>query len=579
MTRTLVTSALPYANGPLHFGHLVGAYLPADVYVRLLRMQGEEVLYVCGTDEHGVAITLAAEKEGTPYAQYVAQWRAQMKRTFDALGVEFDHWSGTSVCAPHRALTQDFFRRLVRGGYFFERETEQLYSPSQGRFVADRYVLGTCPNCRYPESRGDECPRCGAWNDALELGDPRSPVDGLPLERRRTSHWFLDLPKLREEYLDRWTREHDWKPNVRAFIAGLLENVPARAMTRDMDWGVPLPADVAPNAAGKVLYVWFDAPIGYVSLTAEWAAERGDPEGWRRWWQDPDTRLVHFIGKDNIPFHCLIFPAMLYGQHAGYVLPHAVPANEFYNLEGRKFSTSAGWSLDLDDFFARFDRDCARFYLLSSAPETADSEWRWEGFRDLVNAGLADTIGNLATRVLKFCDKHFEGRIPPLDEAHRAELDQLLLQGCGEVADPGLAVREFRFRRATEEVLGNARVANVFVDRVAPWSLRKTDPARAASVLNTAAEWIALLARWLAPFVPGKAQALWAMTGGQGQVADGGWPELPRAGSWRHFPEGRALGPVSALFQKLDEATIEAEIQRLRARAEAAGRADPAPSA
>ncbi len=458
MTRYLVTSALPYANGPQHFGHLVGAYLTADVYVRTLRMQGEEVLFICGADEHGVAITIGAESQGREFPEYVAHWRERIKSDLDRLGVAFDHWSGTSVSATHRETTQEFFRRLVENGYFFERETEQLYSPSQGRFLADRYVVGACPNCGFEESRGDECPRCGAWNDALELGDPRSKVDGLPLEKRRTTNWYLDLPKLRDEHMDRWTREHDWKPNVRAFIEGLLEDVPARAMTRDMDWGIPLPDDVAPDSEGKVLYVWFDAPIGYVSFTKEWAADQGDPDAWKRWWRDPQTRLVHFIGKDNIPFHCLIFPAMLYGQKQDYVLPWAVPATEFYNLQGRKFSTSGNWSIDLAEFFERHDAECARFYLLSSAPETADSEWRWEGYRDAVNAGLADTIGNLATRVLRFCDKHFEGRIPALDPEHASELDHVLLEECGAIGDPGESIRAFRFRRAAETLIANARV-------------------------------------------------------------------------------------------------------------------------
>lgn len=568
MTRYLVTSALPYANGPQHFGHLVGAYLTADVYVRTLRMQGEEALFICGADEHGVAITIGAESQGQEFPDYVAHWRENIKANLDRLGIRFDHWSGTSVSEVHKETTQDFFRRLVDNGYFFERESEQLYSPSQGRFLADRYVIGTCPNCEFEESRGDECPRCGAWNDALELGDPRSKVDGLPLERRTTSNWYLDLPKLRDEHMDVWTREHEWKPNVRAFIEGLLKDVPARAMTRDMDWGIPLPVDAAPNSEGKVLYVWFDAPIGYVSFTKEWAALKGDPEDWRRWWQSDDTRLVHFIGKDNIPFHCLIFPAMLWGQKQDFVLPWAVPATEFYNLQGRKFSTSGGWSIDLADFFERHDADCARFYLLSSAPETADSEWRWEGYRDAVNAGLADTIGNLATRVLKFCEKHFGG-LPALDPEHEGELDAVLFGECGEILDPADAIRAFKFRKATDDLLGNARVANVFIDRLAPWKLRKTDPERAASVLNTAAEWLAYLARWMAPILPTKAEELWAMLGREGRVVDAGWPTLPSAGSWRSRAGGGDLGEIQGLFEKLTDDQIAEELERLEARAKA----------
>ncbi|QDU68618.1 methionine--tRNA ligase [Engelhardtia mirabilis] len=565
MPRYLVTSALPYANGPLHFGHVAGAYLPADVYVRTLRMQGEEVLYVCGADEHGVAITIGADQKGEPYPDYVAHWRDGMKAMFDRLGIAFDRWSGTSVSPRHVEFTQEFFRRLVDGGYFNAREKEQLYSPGEERFLADRYVVGTCPNCGFEEARGDECPNCGSWHDALDLGQPRSKLSGEALERRMSTNWYLDLPKLRDEYLGQWTRDHDWKPNVRAFIEGLLKDVPERAMTRDMSWGVPVPTDVAEGAEGKVLYVWFDAPIGYVSITAEWAAAQGDPDGWKRWWKDPETRLVNFIGKDNIPFHCLIFPAMLYGQQDGWILPWAVPANEFYNLEGRKFSTSGGWSIDLDAFFDRYDAEAARFYLLASGPETADSEWRWEGFQDCVNAQLADTIGNLATRVLRFCGKHFDGAIPPVGD-HAAEFDALLLSECGEVADPGASIREFRFRRAAEELVANARIANVFVDRAAPWTLRKTDLPRAAAALATAAEWIALTARWMSPFMPGKAQQLWAMVGGAGAVEDASWPAAPVAGAWRSFPSGQALGEVDGLFAKLEDDQIAAEIEALRQR-------------
>ena len=322
MSRTLVTSALPYANGPLHFGHIIGAYLPADVYARTLRMLGREVFFVCGADEHGVAITIGAEAEGIEFAEYAARWRNHIGKTFEQLDIRFDHWSGTSVCPPHQELTQAFFRQLVAGGYFFEKESEQLYSEVQGRFLADRYVIGICPKCGHDPARGDECPSCGSWLDALELGNPRAKLDGSALSRRSTRHWYLDLPKIRDEFLGQWVREHDWKPNVRGFLEGLLEKLPARAMTRDIDWGVPLPLDVAPHGEGKVLYVWFDAPIGYISMTAEWAAKNGDPEGWRRWWQSEDTELVHFIGKDNIPFHCLIFPAMLHGQGQSLSLIH-----------------------------------------------------------------------------------------------------------------------------------------------------------------------------------------------------------------------------------------------------------------
>jgi len=562
VTRYLVTSALPYANGPIHFGHLVGAYLPADVYARTLRMQGEEVLFVCGTDEHGVAITIGAEREGKSFEDYVAHWRGVIKDTFDRLGIEFDQWSGTSVCPHHAELSQEFFRRLDANGYLSRQATEQLYCPQHRMFLADRYVQGGCPKCGFERARGDECPACGAWLDPLRIVEPRCGLCGTAPERRETTHWYLDMPKLRDEFIGQWIEQHEWKDNVGAFVRNMLEDVPRRAITRDLPWGVPLPPE-AGAAPGKVIYVWFDAPIGYVSFTREWAEAQGRPDAWKTWWRSPDTRLVHFIGKDNIPFHCLLFPAMLWGVRQDYVLPWQVPANEFYNLQGGKFSTSEDRTIPLEAFFERYDRDSARFYLLTSMPETADSEFRWEGFQGCVNGALADTIGNLATRVLRFCDKHFDGRVPPLADGLRAELDAEILERCGAFSDPAEPVRAFRFRRAAEALVANATVANVFVDRTAPWALRKTDPERAAAVLNTCCEWLGWLARWMAPFMPAKAQDLWAMLGSAGAVAQQPWPGVPRAGSWRSLPPGQALGEVAGLFAKLDDETIQAELARL----------------
>jgi len=563
LVRYLVTSALPYANGPLHFGHIAGAYLPADVYVRTLRMLGEEVLYVCGADEHGTAITINAEQEGVPYAQYVARWRDEIKATFDRFGIEFDVWSGTSLCPEHRATSQEFFRRLDQHGYLVQRSSDQLYCPKDRLFLADRYVVGTCYLCGYDKARGNECPRCGQELEPLKMQTVACKVCGTTPERRATRHWHLDLAKLRDEGLGEWFKNHPWKPNVTGFIGNQLGDIGERPITRDMSWGVPVPSDRAGAETGKVLYVWFDAPIGYVSFTQEWARLQGRPDDWKRWWRSPDTRLVHFIGKDNIAFHCLIFPAMLLGVRQDYVLPWQVPANEFYSLQGGKFSTSEKRTIPIEDFCARFDVEAARFYILASAPETADSEWRWQDFQAANNALLADTIGNLATRVLKFIEKNCERRIPALAAAHADELDRQILGECGSFGDPAALVREFRFRRAAEQLIENARVANVFVDRSAPWTLRKTDPERAASVLNTCCQWLAWQARWMAPFLPRKAQALWAMLGQPGRVAEQPWPGVPQAGSWRILPAGQELGVVEGLFPKLDDATIAAELARL----------------
>ncbi|MFT5285985.1 MAG: methionyl-tRNA synthetase [Planctomycetota bacterium] len=567
MSRTLVTSALPYANGPVHFGHLVGAYLPADVYTRTLRMLGEEVLFVCGADEYGVAITLGAEAESMSFSEYAAKWRDTIKGTFDELGIEFDIWSGTSKSKFHTEFTQDFFRRLHSNGYLAKKESEQLYCPKDSRYLADRYVKGTCPKCGHEGARGDECPACGSWLEALSLINPLCGLCGTTPERRTTAHWYLDMPKLRDEFIGEWIAEHDWKPNVGAFIQNMLADAPQRAITRDLDWGIEVPAEILGGETGKVIYVWFDAPIGYVSFTAEWAEEQGTPEAWKDWWQSPDTRLVHFIGKDNIPFHTMLFPAMLYGVKQEYVLPWQVPANEFYNLQGRKFSTSNNWSIPLAEFFERYDNEAARFYLISSMPETADSEWKWEEFQRCVNKSLADTIGNLVTRVLRFIVKRCDGDLPTVSAEHASEFDRILLQECGAIGDPADHVREFHFRRASEQLIANAAVANVFIDRVEPWSLIKSDPERGRAALSTAAQFIAWIARWMTPFMPGKAQEIWEMLGGTEKVAEMPWPGTPTIGDWRSLPEGRALGEVRGLFDKLDDESIEAEVQALHKRA------------
>ena len=551
MARYTVTSALPYANGPIHFGHVAGAYLPADIYVRTLRMLGEEVLFVCGADEHGVAITLRAEEQGQDYAEYVARWRREHLETFRSLGVEFDVWSGTSVCPQHPDTTQEFFTWLGENGYLVSRETEQLYCAHDAKFLADRYVLGTCYVCGREDARGDECPGCGTWIQPLKLTAPRCKICGNEPERRSTSHWYLDLPRLRDEHLQGWIEDHPWKPNVSAFIKNMLADVPERAITRDMEWGIPLPDDVE-GREGKVLYVWFDASIGYISFTKELLESRGEaPDAWERWWKG-DVRLVHFIGKDNIPFHCMVFPSMLHGTRQGFALPWAVPANEFYNLEGGKFSTSEGRTIDPATFLGTYGNEAVRWYITTTLPETSDAEFSLSGLVTTNNADLAGNIGNLATRVLKFIAKNYDGRVPALDEAHRAEMDAEILDRCGDIADPAASVQEFRFREAARGVASNASVANLFMQRLEPWALRKSDPARAASALNTLCQYLCWLARWMAPFLPGKAQELWEMLGRDDPVASCPWPGTPEASTWRLLEDGHALGTPEALFPRLE---------------------------
>ena len=552
MPRTLVTSALLYANGPLHFGHISGAYLPADIYTRALRMLGEDVLSVSGSDDHGVAITISAERAGEDYASYVKRWHDDMARTFEALDIRYDALSGTSTCPQHPETSREFFTRLLANGYLIERDSKQLYCEHDSMFLADRYVTGTCYECGFDEARGDECPSCGTWIDPLRFVDPVCKVCGNPPVERTTTHWYLDLPKLRDEHVGEWIRGHKWKPNVKSFIANLLDDVPERAITRDMSWGISLPKEAGEKGDGKVLYVWFDAPIGYVSFLKEFFEERGTPDAWREWWQAEDTRLVHFIGKDNIPFHCLVFPSMLHGTKDGYVLPAEVPANEFYNLAGGKFSTSGGNAFDIKTFVETYGVDTTRFYLASSMPETADSEFSIEQFVQTVNTALAGTIGNLASRVLKFTVKNYGSEVPTLHAQHVSELDALILEDCGSIEDPAEHLQAFRFRRAAEAIVKNASVANVFVDRMAPWTLRKEDPEKAESSLATLCQWLAWIARWMVPIMPTKAQELWQMLGQSGAVDQRPWPGIPAAGTWRDLDPGTALGEITALFPRIE---------------------------
>ncbi len=588
MAKYLVTSALPYANGPIHFGHVAGAYLPADVYVRYLRMRGHQVLYVCGTDEHGVAITLRAEQEGRSYREAVDHWHGVIRDTFDRFGIEFDIFSGTARCPHHARTSQRFFQVLLDGGWIFDQEEEQWYSESLDRFLPDRYLRGTCPECGEAGARGDECPACGAWIDARKLKDPVCTLDGSRPVLRRTRHWYLDLPRLLTEGgLRRWYAGRDeahpvagWKPNVEGQVQALLADLKPRPITRDLPWGVPLPEGIE-GAEGKVLYVWFDAPIGYVSATMEWAEAQGDLEAWRDWWQDPKCKLVHFIGKDNIAFHVVVFPAMLLGQDEAweerpFILPWAVPANEFYNLEGRKFSTSGGWYLDAADLLERYSVDAMRFHILRTLPETADSEFTWEGFQSTNNTYLADKLGNLATRVLKFLERRFEGRVPASDGRLDRHDDLLAAdEAFGAVGD---RLSRHEFKAAVRAFLDGCDALNRFLDQVAPWKRMKegTEEAErmAAACLERCLAYLELISRRIAPFCPGTARELRAMLGEAAAAEDGGWgeegPERPPA----RCPAGARLGEAHSLFPKIEDDQIEEERRRLRSRA-----AEPSPAA
>ncbi|MDX1429506.1 MAG: methionine--tRNA ligase, partial [Rhodothermales bacterium] len=411
--RYLVTSALPYANGPVHIGHLAGAYLPADLYCRYLRLKGENVLYICGSDEMGVAIMVAARKEGVEPEEIVDRYHPLIRDSFLGCGLSFDYY-GRTTSDVHRQTSQDFFRELDEKGVFVTRTEEQLFDPEAGIFLADRFVAGTCPTCGYEDAYGDQCERCGTSLSPLELINPRSRLSDAEPELRPTTHWYLPLGDFQGRLADWIATKSDWKPNVLGQVKSWLDDgLRDRAITRDVPWGVKVPEDVAANhgidPAGKVIYVWFDAPIGYISATKEWAMRRGEPDAWKAYWQDDDTALVHFIGKDNIVFHCLMFPAMLMA-HGDYVLPTDVPANEFLNLGKRKISTTRAWAVWLHLYIKKFDPDLLRYVLASTLPETKDADFSWEDFQTRVNSELADVLGNFVNRTLTFTAREFDSR-------------------------------------------------------------------------------------------------------------------------------------------------------------------------
>ncbi len=594
----LVTSALPYANGAPHFGHLVGAYLPADIFVRYHRLLGSDVAFVCGTDEHGVANTLGAEREGVPYQEYVDRGHRRWQAAMDRLGIDFDNFSQTSRRDPQYPLAQEFFLRLLKNGRLKRRDIRQLYSPATSRFLADRYVVGTCYVCGCESARGDECPSCGTWLEAAKLVNPRSAEDADDkLELRETWQYELDLaPFATDPAVKPWLDElrGRMKTNVRSFVFDKTiegEGLVARPITRDLPWGVPLPdhdldGNPIEDVDGKVLYVWFDAPIGYISSTIEWARATG--RDWRRYWirsadeaPDKGPRLIHFIGKDNITFHCIVFPAMLAwqtlegaageipeknklrgaGDGERWVLPENVPANEFFNLEGKKFNKSTGWVIDIDEFVAKYGVDRTRFYLATAMPETADSDFLWREFKAKTDT-LANVFGNFAVRILKFVGKHFDNRVPPAHgfEDEAARVAECIETRTRQVAD---AIEGYTFRKAIEGFLGLAEDGNLFLDRTAPWKLRKTDEAACGGALHLALQLLPPLSVLAAPFIPETAARLRAMLNLPAREPGPLLPAEPLAA-------GHELGTPEVLVQKIEADEIAAEVEALNARAESA---------
>jgi methionyl-tRNA synthetase len=511
--RILVTAALPYTNGPVHLGHLAGAYLPADLYCRYQRLKGRDLVFVCGSDEMGVAIMIRAQQQGLSPQDIVDQYHPMIKESFAKFGMSFDIYSRTTT-AVHAETSQAFFRRLAEKEVFRLKTEEQLFDPEAGIFLADRFVKGTCPVCGFDEAYGDQCEKCGSTLSPRELLDPKSTLTNATPELRETTHWYLPLGDFQEK-LESWIDTHsDWKPNVLGQVKSWFnDGLKDRAITRDVPWGVPVPGDVAEkagvDAAGKVIYVWFDAPIGYISATREWAADQGDPERWRTYWQDEETKLVHFIGKDNIVFHCLMFPAMLMA-HGDYVLPENVPANEFLNIEGRKLSTSRGWAVWLHEYLEDFEPDLLRYALATTLPETKDADFSWNDFQARVNSELADVLGNFVNRTLTFANRYFGGVVPPLENP--TEVDHGVLTRIAEYPGKiGTAYEASRNREAVFETMSLARLGNKYFNDTEPWHTRKNDLQACGNTIHVSLQICASLAVLMDPVLPHSAAVLRSM--------------------------------------------------------------------
>ena len=562
--RTLVTCALPYANGPVHIGHLAGVYVPADIYVRYLRLRGEDVLYVCGSDEHGVPITIKARQQGCSPQDIVDEYHNIIKDSFEALGIHFDIYGRTSS-KVHEENASQFFRKLYDEGKFITRESEQFFDPEANTFLADRYIVGTCPKCGHEGAYGDQCEHCGSTLSPEELINPHSKLSGATPVKKKTTHWYLPLQDY-EQWLREWVLEghKEWRSNVYGQVKSWLDGgLQPRAVTRDLDWGVPVPVE---GADGKVLYVWFDAPIGYISNTMELL-----PDSWEKWWKSPDTRLIHFIGKDNIVFHCIVFPAMLKAYGDGFILPDNVPANEFLNLEGEKISTSRGWAVWAHEYVQDFPgkEDVLRYVLTANAPETKDNDFSWKEFQTRNNSELVAIFGNFVNRAVVLTNKYFEGRVPAEGELQDADR---------EVLDAIPALREsleknidaFRFREALKDAMQIARTGNKYISDSEPWKIAKTDLARTGTILNVCLQLCADLAIAFEPFTPFACGRLRRML----RMETFSWDQL---GKTDILPEGHQLGEAELLFEKIDDAAIQKQLDRLdaiRAAREAEARAE-----
>ena len=547
--RTLVTTALPYANGPVHIGHLAGVYVPADIYVRYLRLKGEDVIMIGGSDEHGVPITIRARKEGVSPQDIVDRYHALIRDSFKEFGISFDIYSRTTS-EIHTKTASEFFRTLYDKGEFIEQTSEQYYDEEAQQFLADRYITGECPHCHAEGAYGDQCEKCGTALSPLELINPRSAISGSTPVLRKTKHWYLPLDK-HEPWLREWILENhkEWKTNVYGQCKSWLDmGLLPRAVSRDLDWGIPVPVE---GAEGKVLYVWFDAPIGYISNTKELL-----PDSWEKWWKDPETRLIHFIGKDNIVFHCIVFPAMLKAE-GSYILPDNVPANEFMNLEGDKISTSRNWAVWLHEYLHDFPgkQDVLRYVLTANAPETKDNDFTWKDFQARNNNELVAVYGNFINRALVLTHKYFDGKVPACGELN--DYDKATLKDFSDVKTQVEKLLDvFKFRDAQKEAMNLARIGNKYLADTEPWKTAKTDMERTATILHLALQIAANLAIAFEPFLPFSSEKLRKMLA----MENFSWNDL---GKVDLLKEGHQINPAELLFEKIEDSVVEAQVQKL----------------
>lgn len=564
--RYTITAALPYTNGPIHIGHLAGVYVPADIYARYLRMQGNDVAFVCGSDEHGVPITIKAKKEGVTPQDIVDKYDGIIRKSFEDFGVSFNNYSRTSAKVHHDTASA-FFKKMYEDGKFIEETTQQLYDEKAGQFLADRFVTGTCPKCGNEEAYGDQCESCGTSLNATDLINPKSAITGEVPTLKETRHWFLPLDQY-QEWLDEWIvkgHAHDWKSNVHGQVKSWLnDGLRSRAVTRDLDWGIPVPVE---GGDGKVLYVWFDAPIGYISSTKEWAEREG--KDWEPYWKDENTKLVHFIGKDNIVFHCIIFPVML-KAHGEYILPENVPANEFLNLEGKKLSTSKNWAVWLHEYLEDFpnQQDVLRYVLTANAPEAKDNDFTWKDFQARNNNELVAIFGNFINRVVVLTNKYYSGIVPKPNDYSEVD-EQTIAELKAYPAVIASSIEKYRFREAQGELMNLARLGNKYLADEEPWKLIKTDEERVKTVMYVALQIASALATLSEPFLPfssTKLQKMLNFTDAESQLSGkeySQWDKIATRDSL--LPAGHQIGKAELLFSKIEDAQIQQQLEKLEA--------------